>query len=1301
MYQYIIGLTRTQPLSKSSHRITLLHRLTRKLRIFSFLAAALLALPFSLQAQPLRDVSFSYLPDPGLALTIESVSSPEKAGEFMPYVPSFMAFSRLPDTFNGAVWLRIAFTPSFTSQEGVKQIHFGASLPGTTRLFIPQPDGSVSVTSSAAPHGLFVLPNGDVLPDVVYARIDGAPGLWFRPVIEPAEETGNALPRRMILVGVLAFAMLVTLGQYIRKAEQWRLWAAIVAGCGIVVTFTPPFPAAGQAFVPMVAATLLMPGMILVFFSHMTRHLLETPKTMPGYDKMLAFYYILGGALALLPLVPEYLWTTRYLPFAGFALLPFLPLGMMAMVRSTRGAGALFCTALSVIVGVAASAWELTAPGTPYIDGAGGLWGLAFGMIFLSFTGPAKIREESRSEDDVFASLDRTCSLTTPLHETLDTATPFAEKTYAGLPPFADSAGTTPPQEQFQEPQPRPTLADAPGKAPDEDYPDLSLFGKNEENVPPQPAALAEPETPVTAEPEETATEQQEIFSTFLQEEPEPTPVAMPVAAPSGTPVEPSAVLVPEPSVSLDPPITLDDETDAMPVAVENFATAHILTEDLERKSLFDLPLTIKEIYDTIAPLAEGRNSGLTWFVVPQTGRLFEGEAELLKSALRLLLRDMVEAVDRGNIRLTVRRLPDSSEAGHLVFTIVGWDGKLPAAARNMAGLAEAWALAEKTGGIFSVEHSPTGGTTVIFSAVFTAMDKPKAVNETEDEPKKPDAPAETSAKVDIFANAEATGKEHISVFTDHPDIALPADIEPAVHSPLPAGLDGDELAEENIAERTSSQIIIVDTMSSGRSKTAAMFAETPYSVLECASPAAAVPLYARHPSSLLTMNADMPETDIVSAIKAIRAQDASEERSPAMLISFVEHEQQAERLLRGGSNVALLKPITKENLLDAVAALLPLKEEVMEETRNAPPPEREDLAPSTPEAVVRAALDIAPETAASEISPESSGIFAAALPAEKDTDAIEPTRSRLSSGPELALLDMIITDEKPESVPEEAPPVPTKAPASVEQEKKSPPSAKVKVVARPTVVTHNSQAKPAPPRQPEAKEESTPEKHAPLIAKPSASKTEHKIPVASAIPEASVADATPEVAKQETKPQVEQEIIRQKASAPKLDSAGNVKIDLSTALFEDPTADSKMSPLSNVLEKALQPDNGSGFRGVSRDTLPEATTSIPLPGEEDGVFKDMLPLVPGLIHELSDAMQDAAKGREEKSPMLVQEAAERIAAKAESFGLTKLERMAKCVERAAAADDIEPMECVLADLESWVARYKEALQKLHREMHW
>ncbi|MCC8193527.1 MAG: Hpt domain-containing protein, partial [Deltaproteobacteria bacterium] len=113
------------------------------------------------------------------------------------------------------------------------------------------------------------------------------------------------------------------------------------------------------------------------------------------------------------------------------------------------------------------------------------------------------------------------------------------------------------------------------------------------------------------------------------------------------------------------------------------------------------------------------------------------------------------------------------------------------------------------------------------------------------------------------------------------------------------------------------------------------------------------------------------------------------------------------------------------------------------------------------------------------------------------------------------------------------------------------------------------------------------------------------------------------------------------------------------------------------------------------------APISVPLPGEDDSVFKDMLPLIPGLIVELNDAMNDALRGKEEKSPLLVQEAAERVAGKAGSFGLTRLERMARCVERAAAADDVEPLDCVLAALEAWVARYKDALQKLHREAQW
>jgi Predicted membrane protein len=118
-------------------------------------------------------------------------------------------------------------------------------------------------------------------------------------------------------------------------------------------------------------------------------------------------------------------------------------------------------------------------------------------------------------------------------------------------------------------------------------------------------------------------------------------------------------------------------------------------------------------------------------------------------------------------------------------------------------------------------------------------------------------------------------------------------------------------------------------------------------------------------------------------------------------------------------------------------------------------------------------------------------------------------------------------------------------------------------------------------------------------------------------------------------------------------------------------------------------------------DPVPVDSSCIPLPGEEDSIFTDMVPLIPGLIVDLSDAMADAVKGKDEKKPQDVEGAANRIGGKARRFGLVRLEHLSQCVERAAAEQDVEAMEYVLADLESWVTRYKDALQRVHREMRW
>ncbi|MCL1985011.1 MAG: hypothetical protein FWG59_00990, partial [Betaproteobacteria bacterium] len=86
-------------------------------------------------------------------------------------------------------------------------------------------------------------------------------------------------------------------------------------------------------------------------------------------------------------------------------------------------------------------------------------------------------------------------------------------------------------------------------------------------------------------------------------------------------------------------------------------------------------------------------------------------------------------------------------------------------------------------------------------------------------------------------------------------------------------------------------------------------------------------------------------------------------------------------------------------------------------------------------------------------------------------------------------------------------------------------------------------------------------------------------------------------------------------------------------------------------------------------------------------------PLIPGLLSSLDEAMTDVRRGFNKADTIAVEEAAARIAAMADNYGLRILARMARCVEMAARARDKDALTNILPDLETAVERNKIALQ--------
>jgi hypothetical protein len=103
--------------------------------------------------------------------------------------------------------------------------------------------------------------------------------------------------------------------------------------------------------------------------------------------------------------------------------------------------------------------------------------------------------------------------------------------------------------------------------------------------------------------------------------------------------------------------------------------------------------------------------------------------------------------------------------------------------------------------------------------------------------------------------------------------------------------------------------------------------------------------------------------------------------------------------------------------------------------------------------------------------------------------------------------------------------------------------------------------------------------------------------------------------------------------------------------------------------------------------------TERPLDAHSSSTVEQMQPLIPGLLSSLDEAMDDVRHGFSKADTIVVEEAAARIAARADNYGLRILARMARCVEMAAKARDKDALANILPELETAVARNRIALQ--------
>lgn len=603
-----------------------------------------------------------YLLDESGTLDIEEAAAPDRADAYAP-----LALEKLPRA-EGVMWLRFTLAP-LTSGERPQTLllDMGASLPGTPMLYEPERNDLSGAMewreSSPAPRNVLVLPEAGPESLTCYIRLDGLPGLWFSPLVRtPADAATNwgSLARTGAILA-LGVVMLLCLLRWLSENGQWRVWTALYVGValGQALLGMPEAPSTGAGLGQ--AAATLAPGIALMLLPHVGRHLMRTRERARSIDIQLLLLSLPGAVLALLPLVPGWAWLDRWLDLWPAATLIFVPTALGAWIMGLGGARRFLLGCLVPPLFVAAGVLGLDFGIPANLLSSAPLWGTALSALLIAATGaPADMAPASGPATEAGAAqAEEVITLEHPLDD------PNLRLVSGGH------------------------AAQAPGEA-----------------VAPAHAAAGGETLPEGMAAERARAEAREgalraPLDDLLREGAALEQCALPPAVRQYA----SAMLAAARRMA---------DVLSQPDAGEGRA-AESGEEDAETATAFDLQRLLREAHGAVAPAAEYAGIGLAWYMPPHLGQLYRGDARTLGETLGLLLESAVRATRQGAVHLSARRVPESSDAGNILFTVTDTGTGAPPRERSSLALARAWELAARHGGYVGMEYGPNG-TTIAFS---------------------------------------------------------------------------------------------------------------------------------------------------------------------------------------------------------------------------------------------------------------------------------------------------------------------------------------------------------------------------------------------------------------------------------------------------------------------------------------------------------------------------------------------------------------------------------------------------------
>ncbi|MBQ4133439.1 MAG: response regulator [Desulfovibrionaceae bacterium] len=705
------------------------------------------------------------------------------------------------------------------------------------------------------------------------------------------------------------------------------------------------------------------------------------------------------------------------------------------------------------------------------------------------------------------------------------------------------------------------------------------------------------------------------------------------------------------------------------------------------QESIFDLQVILREAHDAVAPKAERCGLALSWFMPPHLPLLYKGNPAQLLDVLRLLLDSAIESTGKGSVQVTVRRVPDSTNPGHLVFSVTDAGETSPHMRRSTTALMKAWEMVVDQGGTLSIDSTPNQATVVSFTL-----------------------------------HLSVPGKQLNQLFS----------------------LSGEK------GQMRPLSILAADEQATNRQLISFFLNDLPYLIEEARSADEALSRYMENPAGLVIFDEGLPGLDLPTFINKLHEIDASQNIPPVPVLTLTKSQAGEEQALAAGSRAVISKPLSRSQVRDSVKALLPIPEEALEAIKptgiplSAPDEAETDKARNT----ASASDTVSPvqNHTESEVSFISSGAIAEIIPEPRVVADPEPEQPKAASvSRSLASLAMRfikirpkpqphtaveaeamqsspdvegertglreesgVSDAKPLSAgaanapePEEAAPAAASpilevmdgetAPddkerspsvSSLEEEKEE--SAEANSMQEPAgcpsepisseldaAATDFSSPKPMPESEGDSPEGSS--------EKPE-SEQEDKIPAepeilpASQAPEAEAELAAPQ--KAETVPGGAPELQESAEAAP----TGEISSEDVNPLAEEEEA-----------EAALTAPSPEPFR-------PAWDASLPIAVEGDEVDPEVIHLIPGLLDNLEHALADARLGLENRSFLGVSEACMRIAGTADAHGLRTLKNIANCVERAANANDMEAVSDLLNELGGSIESTRSSLEAVYRE---